>query len=345
MGMTDSAEFTRLADPFRRELLAHCYRMLGSVHDAEDLVQETYLRAWRAFDSYDETRASLRTWLHRIATNACLTALERRAHRALPSGLADPTAFDPAEYRGRERRPEIPWLQPFPDAIEEDPASVVLARGSIRLAFIAALQHLPPRPRAVLILRDVLSWRAAEVAELLDTTTTAVNSALRRARALIAELAPAESDVTEPASAADRKLITRYLDAFERSDVRALERLLREDVVLEMPPILTWFSGRETLVSFYTYLFDRLGDDAWRMVPVSANGQPAAGAYLRDDNGVHRAHSVQVLTSTGGRLTRISGFIDASLFPTFGLPLVTLADRGQAFDRAPHSVAGRAGHV
>jgi RNA polymerase sigma-70 factor (ECF subfamily) len=320
MTMTDSTEFTRLADPFRRELLAHCYRMLGSVHDAEDLVQETYLRAWRAFTTFDSTRASLRTWLHRIATNACLTALERRSHRALPSGLTAPSSFTSTE--SLERHPEIPWLQPFPDAFLEDPATVVLTRGSIRLAFVAALQHLPPRPRAVLILRDVLSWRAAEVAELLGTTTTAVNSSLRRARALIAELAPAEADVTEPASAADRALVARYLDAFERSDVRALERLLREDAVIEMPPALTWFAGRDNVVEFLTYSFRRLGHPNWYLIPTSANAQPALAAYRRDDSGTFRAHSLQVFTVAGGEIARVSAFLDASLFPTFGLPLI-----------------------
>src|ERR687885_24098 len=195
MATTDvpgTEDFLRLADPYRRELLAHCYRMLGSIHDAEDLVQETYLRAWRAYDRF-EGRSSLRTWLHQIATRACLTALENRSRRPMPTGLGAPS-IDPADPLVEQ--PEVPWLEPVPDAMVaaegSDPAAIVTSRQSLRLALIAALQHLPPRQRAVLILRDVLQWRAAEVAEVLDTTTTAVNSILQRARAQLNEVAPNE---------------------------------------------------------------------------------------------------------------------------------------------------------
>ena len=223
--MTDSAvqeDFLPLAEPYRRELLAHCYRMLGSVHDAEDLVQETYLRAWRAYDRF-EGRSSLRTWLYRIATNACLTALETRSRRPLPSGLGAPNA-DPDDALVQQA--EVPWLEPIPDAMvagaAADPATIVTSRDSIRLALIAALQHLPPRQRAVLILCEVLRWRAAEVAEMLDTTTAAVNSALQRARAQIELAAPSEDAVTEPQTPDQRDLLERYVAAFESYDVNAL---------------------------------------------------------------------------------------------------------------------------
>src|SRR5579875_507864 len=210
--------FETLAEPFRRELLAYCYRMLGSVHDAEDLVQETYLRAWKAYERF-EGRSSLRTWLYRIATNACLTALEGKGRRPLPSGLGTP-ASDPAGELAAST--EVPWLEPIPDALAgagaADPAAIVTSRESIRLALITALQHLPSRQRVVLILRDVLGWRAAETAELLGVTTVAVNSMLQRARAQISELAPDQDAVTEPVTAEQRQLLERYVAAFEDYD-------------------------------------------------------------------------------------------------------------------------------
>jgi RNA polymerase sigma-70 factor, ECF subfamily len=322
MTMLASDEFSRRTDPFRRELLAHCYRLLGSVHDAEDLVQETFLRAWRSYGQFDERRASLRTWLYRIATNACLTALEQRGRRALPSALAGPSAE--AEWPLREPRDDVPWLQPFPDALLEggpaDPAAVVAARDSVRLALIAALQHLPARQRAVLILRDVLAWRAGEVAELLGTSTAAVNSALQRARAQLASSTPVEEQIAEPGDAERRRLLDRYVAAFVNADVASLTGLLRKDVELEMPPYPTWFGGLDAVGSF---LADRLrgAGDRWRMVPTGANGQPAAAAYLRQRDGVHRAHAIHVLTVTGSGIARIVAFVDERLFPTFGLPL------------------------
>jgi RNA polymerase sigma-70 factor (ECF subfamily) len=321
--MAGSEEFTRQTDPFRRELLAHCYRMLGSVHDAEDLVQETFLRAWRAYDRFDDRRASMRTWLYRIATNACLTALEQGARRPMPSSLVGP-AEDP-EAPLASGPPEVAWLQPIPDALLEggssDPAAIVALRGSVRLALVAALQHLPARQRAVLILRDVLGWRAAEVAEVLGTTTTAVNSTLQRARAQLAQVAPEEDEVAEPGDAGQRELLDRYVAAFEAGDHPALLRLLTDDVVVEMPPYLTWLDG---LDAFARFLAPRLPPhaDPWRMVPTAANGQPAVAGYRLRDDGVHHAHSVQVLTVTGGRISRIVAFQDLHLFATFGLPLV-----------------------
>jgi RNA polymerase sigma-70 factor (ECF subfamily) len=231
-------DFERLTGPFREELLAYCYRMLGSVQDAEDQLQETLLRAWRSYDGF-EGRSSVRTWLYRIATNACLRALENRGRRPLPSGLGAPAPG--ADTPLGAPRAEVPWLEPIPDALfgsrPADPAAIVISRTSMRLALIAALQYLPPRQRAVLILRDVLRWRAAEVAGLLGISTVAVNSLLQRARAQLELAAPAEDAIREPTRPADRELVGRYAAAFENADLTALVRMLREDAVLEMPPL------------------------------------------------------------------------------------------------------------
>ncbi len=321
--MAGSEDFTRRTDPFRRELLAHCYRMLGSVHDAEDLVQETFLRAWRAYDRFDDRRASMRTWLYRIATNACLTALEQSGRRPMPSSLVGPA--DHPEGPLAPGPPEVAWLQPIPDALLEggsgDPATIVALRGSVRLALVAALQHLPARQRAVLILRDVLAWRAAEVAVVLETTTAAVNSTLQRARAQLAQVAPAEEEVAEPGGAGQRELLDRYVAAFETGDHGALLQLLTDDVVVEMPPYLTWLAGRDAFARFLAPRLPPEGDP-WRMVPTGANGQLAVAGYRLRADGVHHAHSVQVLTVTGSGISRIVAFQDPDLFATFGLPLV-----------------------
>ena len=315
-----SAEFERLTGPFRDELLAYCYRMLGSVQDAEDQVQETMLRAWRSYGGF-EGRSSVRTWLYRIATNACLRALENRGRRPLPSGLGAPA--QEADTPTGAARTEVPWLEPIPDALfgtsPADPAAIVVSRTSMRLALIAALQYLPPRQRAVLILRDVLRWRAAEVAGLLRISTVAVNSLLQRARTQLELAAPAEDDIREPARLADRDLVGRYAAAFENADLAALVRMLREDAVLEMPPQPGWFRGRDAVVRFLgAQVLGRPGD--WRMVPTAANGQPAFAAYLRDDDGGYRAHGICVLTLTGTGLSRIVSFNDPGLFPVFGFP-------------------------
>jgi len=319
--VTVGEDFASRTDPFRRELLAHCYRMLGSVHDAEDLVQETLLRAWRAYDQFDDHRASLRTWLYRIATNACLTALEQRGRRPMPSDLAPPGS-DP-EALPVDRRPEITWLQPIPDALlaaaPGDPATIVATRDSIRLAFITALQHLPARQRAVLILRDVLGWRAAEVAELLDTTTAGVNSALQRARAHLEQVAPAQDDIAEPSDAQQRELLDRYVSAFVNADVTVLKQLLRDDVVLEMPPYLTWFAGRD-LVSRFLAARSFAAPGKWRPTATRANGRPALAAYRRGDDGIHHAHALHVPTITGAGISWLVAFQDPDLFPIFGLP-------------------------
>ncbi len=318
--MADIEEFARLADPFRPELLAHCYRMLGSVEDAEDAVQETYLRAWRSYGKF-EGRSSLRQWLYRIATNACLRALEQGSRRPLPSGLGGP-GDDPAAPLTTAGS-EVRWLQPIPGPLLEtqpaDPATVVASRGSVRLALVAALQHLPARQRAALILRDVLGWRAAAVAELLDMTTSAVNSALQRARAQLAQVAPAEDDLGEPAEPDRRALLDRYVAAFETADGTALEQLLREDVELEMPPFVTWFAGRQAVLRFFSsQVLAGLGQ--FRMVPTTANGQPAAAAYSRGRDGVYRPHAVHVLSLTSTGVTRIVAFLDPGRFAAFGLP-------------------------
>jgi RNA polymerase sigma-70 factor (ECF subfamily) len=310
-------EFADRTDSFRPELLAYCYRMLGSVHDAEDTVQETLLRAWRSAGDF-EGRASLRTWLYRIATNACLRALENRERRPLPSGLGAP-GEDPEAPLGPAAT-DVPWLQPIPDAlVTADPASTVTARASLRLGLIAALQYLPSRQRAVLILRDVLNWRAAEVAELLGTTTTAVNSTLQRARAQLERVGPAEDEVQEPADPRRRDLLERYVAAFENADIDALMRLLRDDAVLEMPPTPTWFAGRETIGRFLgSRVLGRPGH--FRMLPTAANGQLALAAYIRGRDGVHRGHGIDVLTVRGGGIARITAFNDAGLIAVFGLP-------------------------
>jgi RNA polymerase sigma-70 factor (ECF subfamily) len=317
--MTASEDFASLTSQFRRELLAHCYRMLGSADEAEDLVQETYLRAWRAYQGF-EGRSSVRTWLYRIATNACLTAIERRGRRPLPSGLGGPGA-DPAAPVAAA--PEVPWLQPIPDALlaspYDGPAEVAASRAGIRLAMVAALQYLSARQRAMLILRDVLDWPAAEVAAMLGTTTTAVNSGLRRARAQLARALPEEDDVAEPAEPELRALLDRFAVAFENGDVTALTALLREDVALEMPPMLTWFAGREDVRRFLaSKLFGTPGQ--FRLVPTMANGQPAFAAYERGPDGVYRAHGALVLTVTAAGVARIVIFLGPGLLGAFGLP-------------------------
>jgi RNA polymerase sigma-70 factor (ECF subfamily) len=316
--MPGGEDFARLTDPLRPELLAYCYRMLGSVHDAEDQVQETLVRAWRSYGQF-QGRASLRTWLYRIATNTCLRALENRNRRPLPANGPSSDPDGPLDAA----RPEVPWLEPFPDALlgaeSADPAAIVAARHSMRLALIAALQYLPGRQRAVLILRDVLMWRAAEVAELSGLSTPAVNSVLQRARASLRLAAPVPEEIREPADAEQRALLDQYAAALEHADLPAFMRLLRADAVVEMPPVPTWFAGQAQIRRFLAaHVLREPG--GLRTVPAAANGQPALAAYLRGDDGVYRAHAVQVLTCTGAGIVRIVSFIEPRLFATFGLP-------------------------
>jgi RNA polymerase sigma-70 factor, ECF subfamily len=305
---------------YRGELLAHCYRMLGSLHDAEDLVQETMLRAWRFAGGYDESRGSVRTWLYRIATNACLSHLQGRQRRVLPVDLTGPSQG--ADIEKIEQHLEIPWLEPFPDALIRtgDPAAVVEARESIRLAFIAALQLLPPRQRAALILRDVLAMPATEVASLLEMTLASVNSALQRARAQLAAASPSAdgAGLVSPRDEKSQDLLDRYTAAFQAMDVEALKRTLREDALLQMPPFPEWFLGRDAIGEFLTTAFARGG--SYRSVQTRANGQPAVCLYRRRDSDAYRYLHVQVLTLTETGVARIDGFHGGELYAPFGLP-------------------------
>ena len=300
---------------FRVELTGYAYRMLGSVFDAEDAVQETMLRAWRGLDRFDG-RSSLRTWLYRIATNVCLDLLRGQGRRALPMDLGVPSAPVAASLgapgSGRE------WLEPAPDAVvlPADPAELAVTRESVRLAFVAALQHLPPRQRAVLILRDVLRWRAGEVAALLDTTVAAVTSAVQRARATMAD-----REAAAPAPALDREhreLLDRYVQVFERYDIDALVALLREDAVHAMPPYPLWLRGAADIGRWLTG--PGAGCRGCRLMPVAANGGPALAQFRPDPAGGHRAFSIQLVESSGGRITRLTHFLQPRLFPLFGLP-------------------------
>ena len=327
----DTGSMAEFAAPYRRELLAHCYRMLGSVHDAEDAVQETMLRAWQGYGSFEE-RSSLRVWLYRIATNVCLRALERRARLPLPSGLSAPAGDPEGPTAGVTAAGR--WLEPIPDALlaagaegpggtgpgAADPANAAVARASVRLAFVSALQHLPARGRAALILREVYAFSAQETAEILETTVASVNSALQRARAQIAAAAPAEEQVHEPADPERRRQLERYLHAFEHCDIEGLTRILHEDVVLEMPPIPTWFRGRAAVGRFLGRRVAKEGGLV-RMVPITANGQPGYASYLRGEDGTWSAHAIHVLDPAPGGLARISVFLGPGLFGTFGLAM------------------------
>ena len=315
------ATFQSLVEPLRGELTAHCYRMLGSVHDAEDLVQETYLRAWRAFHGF-EHRSSIRTWMYKIATNACLTALEGAQRRPLPTGIGAPSS-DPGG--ALEARPEVPWLEPLPDTLvwggdPQDPAAEVVTRESVRLAFVAALQHLTPLQRAVLILRDVLAWQASEVAAALEVSTAAVNSALQRARAQVARL-DADATPPEPADPRAEALLAEYLAAFEAYDVAKIASLLTHDVVWEMPPYLSWFTGADAVAKLISTHCPAEAPGDQRMVPTSANGEPVFALYMRDGAGVHRAFQLQHLVLDHGRVARVTCFFDTSLFGYFQLPM------------------------
>lgn len=318
--------FAAESERFRRELLSHCYRMVGSAHDAEDLVQEAYLRAWRARDDF-EGRASLRSWLYKIATNVCLTALEQRRSRVLPSTLTGP--YDgPGRPPSRVAPGEVSWLEPLPDAwlapAADDPGAAVIARESLRLALIASLQCLPARQRAIFLLREVLAFSAEETAELLDMTTTAVKSGLQRARARLDELEPKPEALLEPTDPRARQLLDDYMAAFARSDVELLLQVLRADATLEATSFRDWQSGRaRCLHVFGSYVLGTPGD--WRMLATSANGQPAAAVYRRDADGAFRASDVVVLAPTPTGISRVVAFHDAALVVMFGFPDV-LAD-------------------
>ena len=313
---TELDDFQALTERYQRELLAHCYRMSGSVHEAEDLVQETFLRAWKASADF-QGRSSVRTWLYRIATNVCLTNLEGRPRRPLPAalGTADQMGGD-----ALEQDHEVAWLQPVPDA-----AVQVTERDSIRLAFVAALQHLPARQRAVLILRDVLRWSAAEVAEALETTTAAVNSALQRAHAQMRGRGLTEDSVEEDLTPAQQQLLERYVDAFWRKDVDTIVSLLTSEAVWEMPPFLNWYVGPESIGSLIARNCPG-GCHDMPMLRTSANGQPAFGLYMRTPDGDFVPFQLQVLELDGARVDHVRAFFDVTLFAKFGLPSHLPAD-------------------
>lgn len=297
-------------ESFRGELIAYCYRMVGSFHEAEDLVQETMLRAWKARDRFDDTRASVRTWLYRIATNVCLTALERRPRRPLPSGLGAPSR-DPSASLAPAL--DVPWLQPFPDARVD-----IEVRMDMRLALVAAMQTLSARQRAVLLLRDVLEFSAAEVAAQLGSTVAAVNSALQRARAALVGVGDM-GEVAEPNDVQINAVIDQYVRAFEAADVPAIVRLLTEDAVLEMPPVPLWYRGSRDYGRFMDRIFQMRGA-GWVMTRLAANGQPALAAYAPQPDGRHRLHTLQVFTVAGALVARNVVFADPAVFEAFDLP-------------------------
>jgi RNA polymerase sigma-70 factor, ECF subfamily len=320
----DEDAFRRLVEPHRRELNAHCYQMLGSIHDAEDALQETLLRAWRGLPRF-EGKSSLRAWLYRIATNTCLNLIEGRPKRGLPT---DSPAADPHDDLG-EPLVESVWVEPFPDeglgtedALASPEARYELREG-VELAFVAALQHLPARQRAVLILREVLGFSADEVAEALETTPAAVYSALQRAHKAVEERLPEQSQQETLRALADedlRKIVDGYVDAWERNDVEAVAAMLAEDATLAMPPIPTWFRGREA-VSAFLARGPLAGGQSWRIISSHANGQLAFGHYLLDEEGgAHVAHHIVVTTLEGSRVGEMTAFMLPDVLPYFGLP-------------------------
>jgi RNA polymerase sigma-70 factor (ECF subfamily) len=304
----DPAALEQQLEQHRPELKAYCYRMLASPFEAEDAVQETFIRAWRGLDRF-EGRSALRSWLYRIATNVCLDMLSSKERRARPMDLG------PAREPVLENlsTPEVPWIEPIPD-----PADVAVERDTIRLAFVAALQHLPPRQRAALVLCEVLRWQASEVAELLDTSVPSVNSALQRARATLAETDAAET--TDELDDADRALLERYVSAFERYDIDALTSLIQEDAKQSMPPYDLWLSGRDNI--FAWWFGPGIGCKGSRVIPAgSANGSPAFGQYKPSPDGGYDPWALQVVELSGGRIAELTFFLDTdTLFPLFELP-------------------------
>jgi RNA polymerase sigma-70 factor, ECF subfamily len=322
----DAAAFAALAERYRRELQVHCYRMLGSFQDAEDMVQETLLRAWRSRAQF-QGRSSFRAWLYRIATNACLDALAHSSRRVLPHQIAPPS--DPRTGSVPSPDLEVAWLQPYPDRLLDEvaasdagPDALVVAKETIELAFLATIQLLPPRQRAVLILRDLLGWSAKETASLLETSVASANSALQRARATLKQHLPARRLEWAPASeptGEERAVLQRYMDATEQADAGALAELLAEDVRCSMPPTPVWLQGRDDVMTAMVQgLVPEFG--RWRLLPTWANRQPAAACYLRRPGEVeYRAFAIDVLRVEDGKVAEITAF-SADLFPAFGLP-------------------------
>jgi RNA polymerase sigma-70 factor (ECF subfamily) len=321
MTSAQTSELELRLEEHRRELNAYCYRMLGSSFEAEDAVQDTMVRAWKNLERF-EGRAALRTWLYRIATNVCLDMIAGRERRARPMDLGP--AREPV-IGNLATLPEVTWIEPIPDDSVMpdggDPAGVAIARESIKLAFVAALQHLPAQQRAVLILREVLRWKATEVAELLDTTVAAVNSSLQRARATIDAGELTQSDGPAPMDAAQRALLARYVDAFERYDIESLTALLHEDATQSMPPFDLWLRGRDDVLTWW--FGPGIGCKGSRVVPTrAANGSPAFGQYKPSETGDgYDPWALQVVEIVDGRIVEITFFLDtARLFPLFGLP-------------------------
>ncbi|MGA4958171.1 sigma-70 family RNA polymerase sigma factor [Streptomyces lavendulocolor] len=306
-------------EQYRTELTGYCYRMLGSAFEAEDAVQDTMVRAWRSFGKF-EGRSSVRSWLYRIATNVCLDALNAGNRRARPMDL---TAATPVAQAQLTSRPEVTWLEPVPDGrvlpSAADPAETAVAKETVRLAFVAALQHLPPKQRAVLILREVLAWKAAEVAELLGTSVASVNSALQRARATLAESAPARTDTADPLDEEQKKLLDRYVAAFEGYDMAALTALLHEDATLSMPPYDLWLRGHDDIVGWMLGVGEVCRGS--RLVPVVANGTPAFAHYHPDPEGGFSPWALMVVEIVDGKVSGITSFLDVKRwFPLFDLP-------------------------
>lgn len=319
--------FHRVSAPYRKELQLHCYRMLGSFHDAEDLVQETFLRAWRGIERF-EGRVSFRAWLYRIATNACLNAIaSRKSTRRLLSESYGPPSFD---MPGSEPATEVAWLSPYPDSVLEGiadtapgPEARYEMREAVQLAFIAAIQHLPPRQRAALLLRDVLGWSAAESARLLDTTVASVTSALQRARTTLEKRLPTGRPDTAPAASdAQRTLLDRYVRTWENADVDGFVALLREDAVFSMPPWPQWYRGRDAVRAFFAWTFRPGGHGPFRLVETGANCQPGFAFYSRFQSREWRPHSIQLLTLRHDSIAAMTSFIIPASFPAFALPAI-----------------------
>ena len=321
----DQGAFEGLIEPYRRELLVHCYRILGSFEDAEDMLQETFVRVWKRLDSF-EGRSSLRAWFYKIATNACLDALDSRRVRGLPRELY--ASGDPKNPLPQPSQ-EVIWIEPFPDVMIDSQPSIYPearyeVRESITLAFVAALQKLPGKQRAALLLCDVMGWSSAEAAEILDMTTAAINSALQRARETMKQ--PLERK-TRPARLNEQlsSLLARYVAAWEAADSAALVAVLREDVALTMPPIPVWFSGRVDVKAFLDgYLFKDPNTTRLKLMPAQINGSPSFVAYQLDESGVYRAQALHILTIENGWISEINDYLsfDGELFLKLGLPLV-----------------------
>ncbi|MEU0503035.1 sigma-70 family RNA polymerase sigma factor [Nocardia sp. NPDC005998] len=316
----DGQAFGELTGPYRQELQVHCYRLVGSVAEAEDLVQETLLAAWRGMDRFAGS-SSLRTWLYKIATNRCLNALRDHSRRA-----QEVTATSSNELPETGRLCEVPWLEPYPDAAEgfdaqPGPEALLESREAVSLAFVAAVQTLPPRQRAVLVLRDVLGYRGDEVAGLLDTTSDAVASGLKRARQALSTRQRAPQRPVLPNSVAERRVVDAFVAAFERCDVPAMVELLTDDAIFSMPPLTQEYQGCDAIAGFFTEWGFAHGTRRFRLIPTRANGQPAFARYLRDHHaGIAHAHGITVLTLDGTRIAQLTAFLDTGLFPRFGMP-------------------------